>query len=110
MGIYLCCRIFYQFSYQFYDHEPILAYSTADRLECIIFSEISCGNSKIQVKSAITVALYRKVMKINTRSRQDIGVGKILNLMSSDTEKIMECSWQVHATWASALQLLCKIL
>lgn len=68
----------------------------------LIFSHL------IQFRSALIMLLYKKVLRINTRVRQEMGVGKIVNLMSNDIEKIIQVVWQFHFGWTAILQIISK--
>jgi hypothetical protein len=52
------------------------------------------------------MSIYRKTLSMHSSVRQDIGIGKIINIMSADADKVLECSWQFHLAWSSLLQIL----
>ena len=52
----------------------------------------------LRVRNGLILAIYRKSLRIPSRNRDD---GKINNLMSSDTQKVVEFSQQVHNLWRS---------
>ena len=47
----------------------------------------------LRIRNSLILAIYRKSLRVSSRNRDD---GKINNLMSSDTQKLVEFSQQVH--------------
>ena len=54
----------------------------------------------LRARNALILAIYRKSLRIPSRNRDD---GKINNLMSSDTQKLVEFSQQVHNLWSAPI-------
>ena len=54
----------------------------------------------LRMRNALILAIYKKSLRIGSRNRDD---GKINNLMSSDTQKLVEFSQQVHNLWSAPI-------
>ena len=54
----------------------------------------------LRMRNALILAIYKKSLRIGSRNRDD---GKINNLMSSDTQKLVEFSQQVHNMWSAPI-------
>ena len=50
----------------------------------------------LRMRNALVLSIYRKALRVPTHNRDD---GQINNLMSSDTQKLVEFSQQVHDLW-----------
>lgn len=64
----------------------------------------------LQVRSAVMCAIYRKLFKVSTASRQQYSVGQLTNLVSVDCSTIMEFIWNPHDLWASPLILTVNVI
>ncbi|XP_071131058.1 multidrug resistance-associated protein 1-like [Mytilus edulis] len=52
---------------------------------------------------ALTVAIYKKILRLSNTSRKSSTVGEIINLLSVDAGKIGECMWSINDVWAVPL-------
>jgi ATP-binding cassette, subfamily C (CFTR/MRP), member 1 len=65
----------------------------------------------MRIKSAITVLVYRKSIKISPQSRNKFGIGMINNLAQQDANTISLVFWFIHYSWNAPMQLcLCLYL
>ena len=55
-----------------------------------------------RVRAVLTLLIYRKALRIPSKHRQD---GRINNLFTSDTQKILELAQQAQAVWTSPVIL-----
>ncbi|XP_052070017.1 multidrug resistance-associated protein 1-like [Mytilus californianus] len=52
---------------------------------------------------ALTVAIYKKILRLSNTSRKSSTVGEIINLLSVDAGKIGACMWSINDVWAVPL-------
>ena len=65
----------------------------------------------IQSKQAISLAIYRKALRLSAAQLQALGSGKVLNLMSSDAQAVNSAWNYVNYAWATVIQVaLCTYL
>jgi len=73
-----------------------------------------CDNyySKIVLEIGISVratnigAIYRKTLKLSNKELQNVGPGKIVNMVSTDSFRVQQVIVNGHSFWSSPLQLL----
>jgi len=59
-----------------------------------------------RVRTGLTAAIYRKALRLSPAARQGTSVGKIVNLMQVDAEKLDTVMLQIHVIWDGIYQLL----
>eukprot|EP01100_Stratorugosa_tubuloviscum_P002782 TRINITY_DN165_c0_g2_i1.p1 TRINITY_DN165_c0_g2~~TRINITY_DN165_c0_g2_i1.p1 ORF type:complete len:1466 (-),score=614.85 TRINITY_DN165_c0_g2_i1:64-4461(-) len=65
-----------------------------------------CFTTGMRVRSAIVTAVYAKALKLSNSSRQKYTVGEIVNLMSVDSQKIMDLAPYLHMLWSGPFQII----
>lgn len=59
----------------------------------------------LRMRSALTCALFRKSLRLSSKSRKELSVGETVNLMSIDTQRIMDVIMSLNLLWSSPLTL-----
>ena len=60
----------------------------------------------MHVRGALTAFVYRKGLRLSTRSRQSHSGGEIINYMSVDVQRIGDFSFYLHDIWILPLQII----
>ncbi|MCO5600615.1 hypothetical protein L7F22_054730 [Adiantum nelumboides] len=60
----------------------------------------------MHVRAALTAFVYRKGLRLSSRSRQSHSAGEIINYMSVDVQRVGDFSWYLHDSWLLPLQIL----
>ena len=58
----------------------------------------------LKVRAAVTAAVYRHTVRLTAAQMGRFGVGEVINFMSTDTDRIVNFSPTLHATWSLPLQ------
>jgi len=58
------------------------------------------------VRSTIVGVIYRKALKLSNKARQSIGDGQIVNLVSSDANRLERLIGSLHFLWSGPVQLI----
>ena len=53
----------------------------------------------MKVRSALTMAIYEKTLVLSSTGRNVYATGEIVNLMSSDCERIFDFCTTINQTW-----------
>ncbi|TPX36938.1 hypothetical protein SmJEL517_g00979 [Synchytrium microbalum] len=59
-----------------------------------------------KLRSALVATLYRKSQKLSPLARQTLTVGKIINIVASDTARLDMSMWGLHWIWAGLYQII----
>ncbi|RKP10579.1 multi drug resistance-associated protein MRP [Thamnocephalis sphaerospora] len=59
----------------------------------------------MNVRTAVSTAIYRKALCLSNTSRQRYTVGEIVNIMSVDSQRFMDVCTFMHLLWSSPLQI-----
>lgn len=65
--------------------------------------------SGMRMRSALMVAVYRKLLKLSSLGRTRHSAGEIVNYIAVDAYRMGEFPWWFHTTWAAGLQLVLSI-
>ena len=60
----------------------------------------------LKVRAAVTAAVYRHTVRLTAAQMGRFGVGEVINFMSTDTDRIVNFSPTLQATWSLPLQEL----
>lgn len=59
----------------------------------------------MRIKSSVTSAIYRKSLKISNAARKESTIGEIVNLMSADTQRLMDLVAYLNMVWSAPFQI-----
>ncbi|CAH1795308.1 unnamed protein product [Owenia fusiformis] len=59
----------------------------------------------MRFRTAVTAAVYRKALRINSQARKNTTVGEIVNLMSVDAQKLQDAPQNIHWVWGGPLMI-----
>ena len=62
-------------------------------------------NTSLKVRAGLTSVIYRKALRLKNSVRKERTVGEIVNLMSTDTEKIREVLMWSDIFWSTPLEI-----
>ncbi|XP_031432945.1 multidrug resistance-associated protein 1-like [Clupea harengus] len=65
----------------------------------------TCFTVGMRVKTAVMGLVYRKCLVINSASRRTCTVGEIVNLVSADTQKLMDFVVYFNAVWVAPIEI-----
>ncbi|XP_062304038.1 multidrug resistance-associated protein 1 [Osmerus eperlanus] len=65
----------------------------------------TCFTVGMRVKTAVMGLVYRKSLVINSASRRTCTVGEIVNLVSADTQKLMDFVVYFNAVWLAPIEV-----
>ncbi|KAM4634683.1 multidrug resistance-associated protein 1-like isoform 2-T2 [Polymixia lowei] len=65
----------------------------------------SCFTVGMRVKTAVMGLVYRKSLVINSAARRQCTVGEIVNLVSADTQKLMDFVVYFNAVWMAPIEI-----
>uniref|UniRef100_A0A8C7RIZ8 ABC-type glutathione-S-conjugate transporter n=1 Tax=Oncorhynchus mykiss TaxID=8022 RepID=A0A8C7RIZ8_ONCMY len=65
----------------------------------------TCFTVGMRVKTAVMGLVYRKSLVINSASRRTCTVGEIVNLVSADTQKLMDFVVYFNAVWLAPIEI-----
>lgn len=63
----------------------------------------------MRIKASLTGAIYRKALKISNAARKESTVGEIVNLMSVDTQRLMDLVAYLNMVWSAPLQIIVSL-
>ncbi|KAJ2342680.1 hypothetical protein GGH92_005267, partial [Coemansia sp. RSA 2673] len=77
-------------------------------LQSLVFQQYLqvCTDTGAGIKSSLTTAIYKKVIRLSNEARQEYTTGKISTLFSVDVERIGGVTDYAHAIWSGPLQIL----
>lgn len=64
-----------------------------------------CMRTGMRIRAALTSAIYQKALNLSSSARQQRTTGEIVNLMSVDTQRIMDLMPYFHIIWSGPLQI-----
>ncbi|GMF38062.1 unnamed protein product [Phytophthora lilii] len=64
----------------------------------------------IRVRSALTMLVYEKALTLSSQTKSTLGSGRILNMATIDTNRILELFYNIHYSWAAPVQLVIGML
>ncbi|KAG5279356.1 hypothetical protein AALO_G00076900 [Alosa alosa] len=65
----------------------------------------TCFTVGMRVKTAVMGLIYRKCLVINSAARRSCTVGEIVNLVSADTQKLMDFVVYFNAVWVAPIEI-----
>ena len=63
----------------------------------------------LRIRAAITSALFRKSLKLSSKSRKERSVGETVNLMQIDSQRLMDIIQNLNLLWSSPLTVILSI-
>ena len=60
----------------------------------------------LKVRTCTTALIYQKALKLSTYGRKDYSTGEIVNIMSVDSQKLIDFIGYVNMVWSAPLQLV----
>ncbi|KAL4146488.1 hypothetical protein PRNP1_012352 [Phytophthora ramorum] len=64
----------------------------------------------IRVRSALTMLVYEKALTLSSQTKSTLGSGRILNMATIDSNRILELFYMIHYSWAAPVQLVIGML
>eukprot|EP00516_Mucochytrium_quahogii_P000716 CAMPEP_0203759528 /NCGR_PEP_ID=MMETSP0098-20131031/12567_1 /ASSEMBLY_ACC=CAM_ASM_000208 /TAXON_ID=96639 /ORGANISM=" , Strain NY0313808BC1" /LENGTH=1607 /DNA_ID=CAMNT_0050652537 /DNA_START=285 /DNA_END=5105 /DNA_ORIENTATION=+ len=65
-----------------------------------------CFRTGMRVRAALITAIYRKSLKLTPAAREQKTTGEVVNLMSTDCERLNSLFPYLHVTWSSPYQVI----
>lgn len=62
-----------------------------------------------QIRSAVVLAVYRKALRLSVGARQATSVGQIVNIMSTDAQRMQELTTYLQMVWSAPLQIALSV-
>lgn len=72
---------------------------------CLRHYFFRCYLVGLRARTALVVAIYRKALVLSASERQKRSAGEIVNLLSTDAQRIQSLMTYLHATWYSFVQI-----
>ena len=63
----------------------------------------------LRIRSAMTSALFRKSLRLSSKSRKERSVGETVNLMQIDTQRMMDVIQSLNLLWSSPITIILSI-
>ncbi|XP_051002569.1 ATP-binding cassette sub-family C member 2 [Acomys russatus] len=63
----------------------------------------------VNVRTTIMASIYKKALTLSNLTRRQYTIGETVNLMSVDTQKLMDVTNYIHLVWSSVLQIALSI-
>lgn len=63
----------------------------------------------MRIRTVLTSAIYRKALRMSNSARKESTVGEIVNLMSVDTQNIIELMPFINMIWSAPLQVILSL-
>jgi ABC-type multidrug transport system fused ATPase/permease subunit len=60
----------------------------------------------LRVRSGLTGVIFQKALRLDSKGREAMPMGAIVNLMSSDTQRIVDAHFGIHAAWSGPIVVL----
>ncbi|TYZ60662.1 hypothetical protein PybrP1_009423 [[Pythium] brassicae (nom. inval.)] len=64
----------------------------------------------IRARSALTMLVHQKALRLSSQTKSEIGAGRILNMATIDANRVFDLFYVVHYSWAAPLQLVVGLL
>jgi len=64
----------------------------------------------MQVRAAVVASVYRKSLRLTSTSRQKKYQGEVVNLMSNDTQRLMDLCPNFHLIWSAPFQIIVALV
>lgn len=68
-----------------------------------------CFMLGVNVRTTIMASIYRKALTLSNLTRRQYTIGETVNLMSVDSQKLMDVTNYVHLVWSTVLQIALSI-
>lgn len=72
---------------------------------CTIHFNYLLAKVNLRVRAAVISTVYRKVLQVSTANLSRFTTGEVVNMMSTDTDRIVNFCQSFHALWSLPLQL-----
>ncbi|XP_045610459.1 ATP-binding cassette sub-family C member 10 [Procambarus clarkii] len=72
---------------------------------CSIHFNYLLAKVNLRLRAAVISAVYRKVLQVSAANLSRFSTGEVVNLMSTDTDRIVNFCQSFHALWSLPLQL-----
>ena len=63
----------------------------------------------LRIRAAMTSALFRKALRLSSKSRKERSVGETVNLMQIDTQRMMDVIQSLNLLWSSPVTIILSI-
>lgn len=63
----------------------------------------------MHVRAGLITAIYRKALRLSPAGKQRHTTGEIVNMMSVDTQKMLDLMSYLHVSWSGVLQIVVAI-
>ncbi|XP_061222664.1 multidrug resistance-associated protein 1-like isoform X5 [Neopsephotus bourkii] len=64
----------------------------------------------VKIKTAVVGLIYKKALTLANSSRRNYTTGEIVNLMSADTQQLMEMAVNLNLLWSAPFQILMAVV
>ncbi|GAB0177961.1 splicing regulator RBM11 [Grus japonensis] len=64
----------------------------------------------VKIKTAVVGLIYKKALTLANSSRRKYTTGEIVNLMSADTQQLMELTLNINLLWSAPFQIIMAVV
>lgn len=76
---------------------------------CMRHYSFKCNLTGLRMRAALMIAVHKKAMLLSNGEKNKLASGRIVNLVTIDTQRIQDLTTYLHAVWYSVIQISLSI-